>query len=176
VKYTLDEDNQTFSNVDTASQRFCLAGLVQGLDTSPLPNRQVSFEYRSNGSIKSANGTRVSADFPEVQLTLTIQELGATVFSQTITPDCKLKGRLRRAGDSQKVRLQCDVGENLSAFGLSDAASRPLRENVANAFPKQSHVKLDVSKGKLRFTHNGEPTPTGVPVSLSCDLDGGGSE
>jgi hypothetical protein len=174
VKYTLDEDNQTFSNIDTGSGQFCLAGLVRGLDTSPLPNRQVSFEYRSNGSIQSANGTRVAADFAQVQLTLTIQESGGTVFSQTITPVCKLKGRLRRGGDSQKVRLQCDVGENLSAFGLSDAASRPLRNNVENAFPKQSHIKVDVSKGKLRFTHNGAPAPSGVPVSLSCDLDGGG--
>jgi hypothetical protein len=109
-----------------------------------------------------------------VDLTLTIEEAGSTVFSQTITSACKLKGRLRKSGDSQKVRLRCDVGEDLSAFGLSDAASRALRDNVTNAFPKQKHIKVDTSKGKVRFTHNGAPAPSNVPISLSCDLGGGG--
>jgi hypothetical protein len=173
IKYTLDEDNQTFSNVDTASGQFCLAGLVQGIDSGPLPSRRVLFEYRSSGVISNANGKRVTARFADVDLTLTIEESGSPIFTQTLGSACQLKGRLRKSGDSQKVRVQCDVGENLAAFGLSDSASRPLRENVEGAFPGKGHVRVNVDKGKLRFTHNGEPAPSGVPVSLSCDLGGG---
>jgi hypothetical protein len=132
----------------------------------------VSFEYRSHGSIDKATSKTVKAGFEPVELTLLVEESGATIFSETITSACKMKGRLRKGGDSQKVRVKCDVGENLSAFGLSDAAGGELRENVEGAFPKQKHVRVDVGKGKLRFTHNGEPAPSGVPVSLGCDLAG----
>jgi hypothetical protein len=178
TRLNLDEGNQTLSNIDTASGRFCLAGLVEGTDASPLPNRQVSFEYRSNGSIEKANAKRVTADFAQVDLTLTIEEGGSPVFTQTITTGCKLKGRLRKAGDSQKVRLRCDAGEDLAAFGLADGASSALRDSIANAFPKagRKHIKVDVTKGRLRFTHNGEPAPSNVPVTLGCDLGGGDSE
>jgi hypothetical protein len=176
VRYRLDQNNQTFANVDTGAGRFCLAGLVQGVDAGgALPSRRISFEYRSNGAIRKASSKTVGAAFDEVELTLTILENGVSVFSQTITPECKLTGRLRKAGESQKSRLRCDVGEFFSAFGLGDPASSGLRDSIERAFPKRSHVKLDVSKGKLRFTHTGTPAPSSVPVSLSCDLGGGGA-
>ena len=165
VKLQLDTDNQTFSNVDTASDRFCLAGLVRGIDARPSANREVRFEYRSQGTIQKANLKRVKARFPVVDLTLTIEELGSELFSETIVCDGKLDARLRKSGETQSVRLRCDVGPDLSFFHLP----AELVDSVSNAFPKQGHIKLDVPKGRLRLTHKGEPASAGT-VDLSCDF------
>jgi hypothetical protein len=165
VKYQVDGDNQTFANVDTASDRFCLAGLVRGVDARPLGNREVRFEYRSNGTIKKENPKRVKAAFATVDLTLTIEELGNELFQETIVCDGKLDAKLRNAGDSQKVRLKCDAGPDLSFFRLPVE----LVDSVSNAFPKQSHIKVDARKGKIRIIHSGAPPPAGTQVSLSCD-------
>jgi hypothetical protein len=166
VKLQIDADNQTFSNVDTASDRFCLAGLVRGVDARPSGNREVSFAYRSLGSIRKANLKRVKATFPVVDLTLTIEELGTELFSETIVCDGKLDARLRKSGDTQSVRLRCDVGPDLSFFHLP----AELVDSVTNAFPKQGHIKLDAPKGRLRVTHKGEPPPATASVDLSCNF------
>jgi hypothetical protein len=165
VKYQVDEDNQTFSNVETASDRFCIAGLVRGVDARPLANREVRFEYRSNGTIKKANLKRVKAVFATVDLTLTIEENGSPLFEETIVCDGKLDVRLRNSGESQKVRLKCDVGPDLSFFRLPTE----LVDSVTNAFPDQRHIKVDARKGKIRFIHTGAPPPEGVQVPLGCD-------
>jgi hypothetical protein len=160
----IDRDNQTFSNVETASDRFCLAGLIRGVDARPDVNREVTFRYESNGTIQQANTKRVKARFPIVDLTLTIEEPGSTLFEGTLVCDGKLTGRLRNSGESQRVRLRCDVGPDLSFFRLP----AELVDSVTNAFPKQKHIKVDARKGKIRITHTGQPAPPSVPVDLTC--------
>jgi hypothetical protein len=197
VSGTLDDDNQSFSDIDTSTGQFCLVGLVQGTDSSAVPGRTVSFEYRSNGSVDKANPKRVTGDFATVDLTLTIQGTTAALagcgeanpdpedddgdgivepgeqnceFQRQVSSACKLKGRLNKAGDQSKARLKCDLGENLAALGLNEPANAEFLDNVEVAFPKagQKHVKINTKKGKLRVTHNGAPAPANVPVSLSC--------
>jgi hypothetical protein len=171
VGSALDEDNQSLLGIDTSSNRFCLVGLVRGTDAGPLPNREVIFEYRSNGTIKKGNAKRVAGDFSSVDLTLTIEENGAPVFGPaTVTSGCRLKGKLQKSGDQGKARLKCDLGEKLSALGLSQSANRAFLDNVEAAFPRpeQKHVKINTKKGKIRITHNGEPAPDAVEVPLSC--------
>jgi hypothetical protein len=161
----LDEDNQSFLNVDTASGQFCLAGLAQGTDTDPLPNRLVVFQYDSLGTIKKENAKRVTATFVTVNLRLTITENGSTPYDESILSVCKLKGKLQKAGDQAKARLKCDVGENFSAF--PDVAD--FLDTINDAFPKagQKHIKVNTAKGKLRITHNGRPDVGGL-VDLTC--------
>jgi hypothetical protein len=57
------------------------------------------------------------------------------------------------------------VWPDLSFFRLP----AELVDSVTNAFPKQSHIKVDARKGKIRFIHSGAPPPEGAQVSLSCD-------
>ena len=167
VAYNVDGNNQSFLEIDTGSDRFCLAGLVRGTDTDPLHSRFVSFEYRSPGTIKSASPKQVSGTFEGVvELTLTIQEQGSTVFSATTTSQCKLKAKLRKEGEKSKVRLKCDeLGENLASFGLPPG----FEQNVEDALEQVKHAKVDVEKGRFRVTVNGLPPPPSIPVSLSCE-------
>lgn len=168
MAYTVDGNNQSFLDIDTGSDRFCLAGLVRGTDTDPLHSRVVSFDYRSLGTIKSANQKQVSGVFGgEVELTLTIREQSSTVFSATTTSQCKLKAKLRKEGEKSKVRLKCDeLGENLASFGLPAG----FEQNVEDALEEVKRAKVDVEKGRFRVTVNGLPPPPSIPVSLSCPL------
>jgi len=162
-----DQDNQSFANIDTGTDQFCLAGFVQRIDSDPLPNQQVSFEYRSIGSIKKATEKNVTADFVSVELNLTITQLATpptTVYDETITTGCTLKGRLRKAGERDRVRLKCDAGENFSAF---PNMTNDLLDIIDDAYPKQKHIRIHTEKGRIRFIHNGEPAPEGL-VSLTC--------
>jgi hypothetical protein len=170
VSKTLDEHNQSFMDIDTTSGQFCLVGLAQQTDASELPNREVFFQYRSDGAIQKENQKRVTGTFATVDLTLTIEEDGSPVFGPvTVTSGCRLKGKLQKAGERGKARLKCDVGEDLSAFGLNQPENREFLDNVEDAFPKagQKHIKINTSKGKLRITHNGAPDVGGL-VTLSC--------
>jgi hypothetical protein len=171
VGSTLDPDNQSLLDIDTSSNRFCLVGLARGTDAGPLPNREVIFEYRSDGSIQKENAKRVAGDFASVDLTLTIEEDGTPVFGPTtVTSECRLKGKLQKAGTRSKARLKCELGEDLAAFGLNQTATREFLDNVEAAFPKaeQKHIKLNTSKGKFRITHNGEPDTGGLVSLRSC--------
>jgi len=169
VKKALDTDNQSLADIDTSTGQFCLAGLVRGTDTGPLPSREVSFEYRSQGTIKKASANRVTGDFGNVDLTLTIEDLTGTLFQQTLTSACQLTGKVLKAGEKSKVRVKCELGEFFSAFGLS----AELRNNVSAAFPKDErgkHIRLNIEKGKARFFQTGEEAPETVEVEVSCDL------
>jgi hypothetical protein len=177
------DKNETLLNVDTASNQFCLAGRVVGIDPTTTFNRRVTFTYSSLGDIKKATEKSVKGTFVDVVLTLSIEELSDPVnpeFSDTITTGCKLKGALQKEGDAAKVTLKCDVGENLSAFDglepLDAATQEDLIENVADAFPKRKNLKVNVKKGKIRFTHRGETAPPGLNIPLTCDLGGGNVE
>jgi hypothetical protein len=147
---------------------------VRGTDAGPVPSRQVSFEYRSNGTIRKENAKRVAGDFVQVDLTLTIEEDGTPVFGPvTVTSDCRLKGKLQKAGARSKARVKCDLRDDLAAFELNLPANREFLDNVEAAFPtaEQKHVKINTSNGKVRITHNGEPDVQGL-VQLSCSPPG----
>jgi hypothetical protein len=168
VKKALDDDNQSLANIDTNANQFCLAGLVRGTDATLFPQRDVSFAYRSQGTIGKASAKRVTGEFGSVDLTLTIEDSSGTLFEQTVSSACELTGKVLKAGEKSKVRVKCELGELFSAFGLSEA----LRGNVSNAFPKgdRKHVRIDVEKGKARFVQTGEEASEAVEVEVSCDL------
>jgi hypothetical protein len=168
-KGTLDTDNQSLANIDTGANQFCLAGLVRGTDTGPLPQREVTFEYRSQGTIKKASENQVTGEFGSVDLTLTIEDFTGTLFEQTLTSVCEVRGKVFKTGERSKVRVKCELGEFLSAFGLD----LELRNNVSAAFPKDTrgkHIRLNIEKGKVRFFQTGEEAPETVEVDVSCDL------
>lgn len=161
----LDEENQTLASIDTASDQFCFVGLVQGTDPEPIPHPVVSLEYRSLGTIKTENRHRVIGRFAMVDLTLRIDE-----FEQTLTTGCKLRGAVYKGGQRIKSLLQCKVGEDLSAFDLTDEQLG----NVRRALPRDGkHVKINARDGRIRISQKGVPAPSGVPVPLGCDLGGG---
>jgi hypothetical protein len=175
------DKSETLLNVDTQSGQFCLAGRAVGIDPTTTFNRQVVFTYSSLGDITKANTKSVKGDFSVVTLQLTIDELnpdGAiNEFTGVIQADCKLKGSLQKEGEAAKAKLNCDLGENLSAFGLvpADAESQndqALIDNVSEAFAKRKNLSVKVKNGKLKFTHNGEPAPGDLTVPLTCDLGG----
>jgi hypothetical protein len=167
VKKALDEDNQSLANIDSSAGQFCLAGLVRGTD--PGPNREVRFEYRSQGTIKQATAKRATGDFDTVDLTLTIEDSSGTLFGPTtLSSACSLRGKVLKTGEKSRVRVKCDLGEFFSAFGLSDE----FRDNVRAAFPRadNKHVRLNIPKGKALFIQTGEEAPETVEVEVSCDL------
>jgi hypothetical protein len=178
------EKNQTLLDVDTATGSFCLAGRAVGVDGTVSFNRRVVFTYRSLGTITKATDKKVNGEFLNVELRLTIDELcpedpvncpvPRNEFDGVITTGCRLKGSLQKEGDAAKAKLQCDVGENLSAFGLPPSTQQNLVENVTDAFTKRKNLKVNTKKGKIRFTHRGEPAPPDleVPPTLNCDPGG----
>jgi hypothetical protein len=168
VKKALDDDNQSLANIDTGAGQFCLAGLVRGTDATLFPLRDVSFAYRSQGTIQKANPKKVTGEFGSVDLTLTIEDSTGTLFEQTLTSVCEVRGKVLKAGERSKVRVKCELGELFSAFGLNEEQ----RGNVSNAFPKgdRKHVRVDVEKGKARFVQTGEEASETVEVEVSCDL------
>jgi hypothetical protein len=177
------EKNETLMDVDTQTSAFCLAGRAVGVDPTTTFNRLVVFTYSSLGTISKANTKSVKGDFVDVQLRLTIDELDPEAdpnapldFDQTITTGCKLKGSLKKEGEEARATLQCDVGENLSAFTDLEQAEI---ENVANAFTARKNLVVKVRKGKIKFTHRGEPAPgdLAVPADLleACGLGGNGN-
>jgi hypothetical protein len=171
VRKTLDEDNQSFLNIDTSTDEFCIAGLARGIDPGENPNREVTFEYRSQGSIKRESSKRVIGEFIPVDLTLTVMEVGgSTLFQDTITSACQLKGRLLREGEKGRTRLKCKLGDFFSGFGIP----QDLLGNIDGAFPKgeSPHVKVNTTKGRLTITNNGEPPPSSVEIDVSCSLGG----
>jgi hypothetical protein len=168
--------NETLIEVDTQSGDFCLAGRALGVDGTTTFNRTVVFTYRSFGTVTKATDKTVNGQFVDVELRLTIDEITpdgpVNEFDQTIQPECKLKGRLRKEGDAAKATLQCDVGQNLSAFGLDPMTQQNLIENVTDAFLKRKNLKVNTKKGKIHFTHRGEPSPPGLAIPLTCESNG----
>jgi hypothetical protein len=188
-RHFLDQDNfdrnQTLFDIALGANEVCLAGRVVGVDPTTTFNRLVTFSYRSDGTVKKASDKSVSGDFPAVALTLTIEEQnpdllgcdavpvgeGNCEFQQTINAGCKLKGGIKKEGEASKATLKCDVGENLSAFGLSDPDNQNLLENVVDAYPKRKNIKVNTKKGKISFNHRGDPAPENfeLPANLSCE-------
>lgn len=169
------DKHETFFNVDTAAGDICVAGQVVGIDPTTTFNRRVTFTYEGQGTITKSSTKGVKGDFPSSSLRLMIEELSdppTVEFDQTITTGCKLKGALKKSGEKDKVSLKCDVGQNLSAFGLETEENQDLLENVTDAYPRRSGMNANTKKGKIRFKTNGIPAPDGLIVPLSCDLGG----
>jgi hypothetical protein len=177
-------------DVDTALSQICVAGAVREIDATVTYNRSVTFSYSSNGSITKASDKKVDADFGSVELTLIITELvpasdGGPVeeYNQTITiptpnipAECKLKASLKQPKGPQsgeraldRVKLDCALGENFSAFpDLTDA----LIANIQDAFAKRKQVKADPKNGKLKIKTSGSEVLPGdaSTVDVSCSL------
>jgi hypothetical protein len=167
------ERNQAALNIDLAGDRFCWAGQIEGTDATVTPNRQVLFQYLSNGSVKKANSKKVDGEFDQVDLRLTITALddaGEVEFDDTITTGCTFKGSLRNRGARSKGKLRCDVGDDFAAFGLNTPENEALLENVENAYPRRNNLKLKTNRGKIKFRHNGDPAPSGFTVEVTCDF------
>ena len=162
----------SFLSIDTGLGQLCLANQVQDFDRLAVPfNRSVTFSYSSQGSITKENDNRVNGEFPPtVSLRLVIINLvpgePETEYDETMTVGCKLEASLRKEGDRDKVKLLCDLGENLSQFGLTPA----LIQNVANAYGPGKQVRVRTKKGKLKIPHTGDLTEGG-PISCSLNED-----
>jgi hypothetical protein len=171
VKKNADEGNQLVTDVSGSS--FCAAGAAIGEDGTPLPTRQVTFEYRSNGTVKKANSKRVQGEFSSVELTLVIQDLTGVLYEASTNAGCTLKARVNKGGEQGKSRLKCKRGDDMSALGLNQTANTEFKNNVEAAFPKKSqggskNVKVKVDKGQLRINVNGEPAPPGFEPAVDC--------
>jgi hypothetical protein len=170
-KVSFDKHQSAF-NVDTSSGQICVIGEVVGIDPTTTFNRRVTFTYEGQGTITKATDKVVKGDFPNVQVTVLIEELSDPAeeeFTATITTDCKLKGSIKKSGDSDRTSLKCNAGENLAAFGLDTPENQPFLENVTDAFPRRNGMNVNTRKGKIRFKTNGEPTPAGI-TPPSCEL------
>jgi hypothetical protein len=172
VKKNADEGNQLVTDVSGSS--FCAAGAAIGEDGTPLPTRQVTFEYRSNGTVKKANSKRVQGEFGSVELTLVIEDdVSGILYEASTDAGCTLKARINKSGEQGKSRLKCKLGDDMSALGLNQAANTEFKNNVEAAFPKKSqggskNVKVKVDKGQLRIRVNGEPAPPGFEPAVDC--------
>ena len=87
---------------------------------------------------------------------------------------CKLQGGTKKSNTQTRVRLRCELGENLSSlvpapgFGpLND----DLLESVESAFLRRKNMKLDVKKGKLKIIQRGEDAPTDFNNGLLCPAE-----
>jgi hypothetical protein len=168
-------DNQLVADVDVPGNSFCAAGAVLGVDpTSPLPTREVRFEYRSNGTVKKSNSKRVQGEFSSVDLTLVIQDnVVGILYQANATSSCSLKARINKSGEQGKSRLKCELGDDMSKLGLDLPANSEYRNNVEAAFPKgaRKNVKVQVDKGRLRIRVNGEEAPSGFVPAVACSGD-----
>jgi hypothetical protein len=171
-------------DVDTSLSQICVAGSVREIDATVTLNRSVTFTYSSNGTITKATDKKVNADdFASVDLTLLIEELVSTAdggpveeYNKTIAADCKLKAGLKQPKGPQsgeraldRVKLDCDLGENFSAFpDLNDQ----LIANIQDAFAKRKQVKADPKNGKLKIKTSGSEVLPGdaSTVDVSCTL------
>lgn len=165
------ERSTSLLDISLAGNQFCFAGWVQGTDATRTPNRQVFFEYESNGTVRKADENRVDGDFVDVDLTLRIEsgDPPTVEFSQTISSVCRFKASLREAGDRARSLLRCDVGSDLADFGLDDPSDpMGLRQSVQDAYPKRKNIRVNTKTGRVKVKHDGEPTPGGLDVNLTC--------
>ena len=154
--------NVSFLNVGPGPNQICVTGQVQEVDESASIPPTVTFTYSSDGSIDKANDKKVKGDFVSVLLTLDISGTNVTPYNQTIAAACKLKASLVKEGEQDKVNLNCDLGENFSAFtGLNSAQI----VNIDNAYKSVKRAKAKSKSGKLKISTTGVPTES---VGVSC--------
>jgi hypothetical protein len=168
------DKHESFFNIDTSSGEICLQGQTVGIDPTETFNRRVIFTYEGQGTITKSSSKGVKGDFPNVALTLYIEELTDPTtpeFEQTITTSCKLKGQIKKSGEAAKTSLRCKVGKDFfDFFGPITEDNQPLLENVTEAYPRRKGLNANTKNGNINFKQNGEPAPEGLVVPLSCDL------
>jgi hypothetical protein len=149
----------------------CVANQVQDFDRLALPfNRSVTFSYQSEGETTKVTTRKVNGAFPtsvKLRLVIVNETSGEpeTEYDKAVDVDCKLKARLLKAGDRDKVKLLCDLGANLSKFPDLTSA---LIQNVANAYGPGKRARVKTKKGTLKISHAGDPADAaGVPISCS---------
>ncbi len=168
---------------------YCLSGRANPIDATVTPNRLVEFDWFSNGSVTKSSESATKGEFSTVTLTLTVFEIrgpadgnNCTLW-QSVPADfpCKLRGRTKKSNTEARVRLVCDLGEDLSSlvpapgFGPLDdpPVSRPtspqtVLESVESAFLERKTTKLQVEKGRLKIIQRGESAPTDFNNGLLC--------
>lgn len=164
--------NTSFMNVDTGLGELCVAGQTAEVANGQSIAPTVTFTYQALGDITDADDKTVKADFLQVLLTLDItgpdpDNSSGTItrFNQTILLECKLDASLRKEGDADKVKLRCELGENFSEF---DGLTSGDIVAIDSAYKSAKRAKASSKNGKLKITHEGEPTEG---VGLTCDLD-----
>jgi hypothetical protein len=192
----------SLANFDLPFNEYCLAGRAAYVDQQATPNRRVEFLFDSLGTIAEQSATKVEGtfEFVTVDLTLTVWffptlVLGAgPLFTETITSICELEGEVSKAGERHKVRLDCNVGPELSAFTIPATMPAPIcgaatptpypcgpdvtRDEVITsvdlALAKKKTIKLDLDQGSLLVKHSGEPMPPppGFTTTLTCPTSG----
>ena len=161
--------NTSFMEVDTELGKVCVAGQIQQIDDLSSDSATVTFIYSSTGDITKDTDEKVKADFGTVLLTLDISGEDVETYHQAITPECKLKATLQKAGAQDKVILRCDLlGENFSAFGLN----AQYITIINNAYVHQKRATVNTKKGKLKISHAGEPTNQQPPATCNVSSNG----
>jgi hypothetical protein len=168
-------NNTALANISIGGSQFCWAGRVRGTDATVTPNRRVTFEYQSNGTVRQASDKKVVGDFPSVDLRLIVQSLddaGTVLFDDTVTSACSLKASIRKEGDASRGNLRCDLGSSFSVFGLDPVADEDVLDSIEAAYPRRKNLKVNVKTGRTRFRHAGVDAPPGNDVNLTCTLSG----
>jgi hypothetical protein len=167
------DTNSSFLGIDTPQGLICVAGQVVDFDRLALPfNRSVTFSYESNGTITKETDKTVRGEFPTtvlVSLVIVNERSEAeggplTEYDGQVTADCVLEARLVKSGERDKVKLRCDLGEDLAGF--SPPLTSSLIENVDNAYGHGRRARVDTKKGKLKIPHIGDPADS-VPIACS---------
>jgi hypothetical protein len=170
--------NTSFLSIDTPEGLMCVAGQVVDFDRLALPfNRSVTLSYESNGTVSKETDKTVVGEFPTtvlVSLVIVNQVSEAdggplTEYDGQATADCVLEARLSKAGERDKVKLRCDLGEDLTGF--SPPLTSSLIENVHNAYGRGKRARLDTESGKLKILHHGDPADS-VPIDCSLPSEG----
>jgi hypothetical protein len=144
---------------------FSVDGQVSGTGS---PSCTVFFRYdtdvphKASASVLKSSGDGSAKVSQQVQTTVQLEVTGAgcadTFGPTTVFPEkCKTSGSVNadepsEAVDKAKVSLTCELGEDLSEFGM---LSEAVLGEIDTALSGRSDVKLDTSKGKLTIKTKG---------------------
>lgn len=194
-KIGLDKGSFEFNTScsDAEGVDYCLSGRAAAIDGTVTPNRLVQFDWFSDGSVTKSSDNATKGEFSDVTLILTIfivrspsDANNCTIWqSAPATFDCKLKGGTRKANTQSRVRLLCDLGNDLSGLVPDPQAFPPfppitdvpsaqplspqtLLESVQSAFLKRRNMKVNVTNGRLKVSQRGVDAPTNFQNFLMC--------
>jgi hypothetical protein len=177
----VDKKNFEFNTTcsDAEGLTYCLSGRANPIDGSSTPNRIVQVDWFSEGSVAKSSASATKGDFSTVTLTLTIFAIRSPADGNNCTLwqsvpasfPCKLKGGTKKSNTQSRVKLFCELGEDLSSL-VPAAGFGPLTddllESVESAFLRRKNMKVDVKKGKLKIIQRGEDAPPNFENFLMC--------